>query len=1135
MSSLEAMMLMKRMDWKRQMKRIGRRFALALGGLAFLGAVAQAQERVYQVQGTSDDLENEVVIDLYMEPVTKFLDILATDPDSATDPERIRQDAEITDVPNIERTLLLKEGLVRPSGFNNFAEIIDAVSIGAQGVLEANLGYVVLAVYTDRVPRSTDSVSTETVQYYGTNSPGVFIFPTSIAPFTPTPSPTPTPIGPTPTPLPFGMVVEADVDPISGRPVDPEMDANDRLAILWNTYRVTAGATLTLFFDRDDTLDVYDSGGNFLQTIVAGGGTVLPFDVVIENNGVPEQDWGTIDLTSDPDFGPPPETGAIPADSFPTGEFEWDFSSIPVGRYHMYGVLRSPGMGTVVDYSTYQLDIRGNPRWPVLLGGGADDRFVHGVAVDDIVVSATELDVIAVAQSGMFRVFDHLGRSWVSYEMDLNVTVDTAPITADVDSDGVTEIILGTNQVNSDENPAFKERNALLVIDGEFRGKYRNLLEAGVVPDTNLLRQTGLLNAIYYLPPGHSVYSTPCVADIDADGILEVVYTSRPAAEGATSLVGAVSFSANPNVPPQVKASISVERLVKRSRVLVTELEVRAEVENTLNPDRIEFTNVSGETVDITNWSVVLYDRGSWPDPAVTIFINAAPDFTQRFTLAPQGIFTLKEGCKGGTFPNLCIQAKDVRGVVQPVNLNWAPRSTQIAVMLRDDKGNPIDFVTTGDRTVITSPISVPANQWAGAGVTFFETPNSSVQRVGVTDTNKREDWLTQSPITIGTLNAGLTLPFTQTASEFGTPAVGNIDSDPALEVVVGSDTGDVYGIELASYVIGEVPLLAPILDLDDPSLQQPTFLRTPALIDVDGDGIQEILVALSERDGAAGDRAQLHFLRGDGTPVIGSTTLLFESPKDYSSLSSPIAGRLFDVPGAPPVALFATRNALVGIDLTSGAQIFRKEFPNVGEAFASSSPTLGQAQPQAGSEAFEFFIGGGRETKGNLFGWYLDPSTKNLVEVTGMSEHMEPVLPGADRPGAILGAVEVADLDGNLQTDLLYTNEAGYVNRVEIPVQAKTTGDYLVPADFPWPAFKHDRLRTGSSSVNTVPVAPYRPGDVNRDGVIDENDIFTIAKMWSEPATSSKSDGLGGSKRADHRTGAPQRLLLRVLSGIRR
>jgi hypothetical protein len=45
-----------------------------------------------------------------------------------------------------------------------------------------------------------------------------------------------------------------------------------------------------------------------------------------------------------------------------------------------------------------------------------------------------------------------------------------------------------------------------------------------------------------------------------------------------------------------------------RSSVLIMELEIG-------NKDHVEFMNVTGESINISNWRISVYDFSSWPEP----------------------------------------------------------------------------------------------------------------------------------------------------------------------------------------------------------------------------------------------------------------------------------------------------------------------------------------------------------------------------------------------------------------------------------------------------------------------------------------------------------------------------------------
>ncbi|MCB9767273.1 MAG: hypothetical protein H6752_03695 [Candidatus Omnitrophica bacterium] len=903
---------------------------LGLICLSFAAGEARAQFPTYQVVGQYTDRENEVTVDLYMETLEKFQSILSADPLSATDPERIVADSMNLSAPREDRTFLMVSGITldRCEGPAPcfFESTIDVLPLVQGGLIIFDVPYIVLAVYSDHVPRAPAPGEPEEIVYYGTHSPGVFIFDEDDFRTDTT-----------------GLQIEAAVDPLTERPVGEVPGSMEEMVdLLWKANNFVAGSTITLYFDRDNTYQLRDEQGDLIATVTGSESRSLNQNEFFANNGTEGIDYGTINLTVDSRFPPPPPTGSIDASSYPNSlesfndPFVWDFSAVPQGRYYIYGFLNNNGKEQIVDYSTYALQIGSSdagdiPRWPFLIGDAVDDRFVQGVAINDVVPSATNLDVVAVAQSGLFRVLDHLGRSWPPYEIDLDVTIDTAPSVTDIDGDDDLEIILGTNALSSDDNPIFAEHNAILSIDPTFKPAYEQMLSAvraGTYSVQEALEEFGLVNDIYFIPAGHRVFSTPFVQDQGNEGAHEVVYVSRPTTSSGSSIIEAVIFSDLEDVAPQAVASIT-----------------------------------------------------------------------------PSGVGVL------------------------------------------------------------------------------------------------------------------------------GTPAVGNVDSDPEPEIVVGSSTGKVYVFELQSGSIG-----TPIFQINDVALQSESLLRAPALADIDGDGEMEIFIAISERDRDLPGRTQLHLMHGDGTSAIPgadpSNTLLYEPAQEFGSLSTPVVARLGTTPDFPLAVLFATEGAFVGIDVTRGPDtvlLFEENFQGTNRAFAASSPIVGQTHP--GNDAYEIVMGGGSGTNGNLFGVSYDPVAGELVPLSGFDTHQEPILPGRARPASILGSPEMADLDGNQKTDVVYTNEEGYIDRFEAP---NAFVEPLIPADFPWPFFKHDHNRSGALGEPPVPVAPFKPGDINRDGVVDENDLFDMALRWSRTRSFPTTTDSVGGKVADDDRKTPQRMLLRVLSNLR-
>ena len=890
-----------------------------LRGIVFLGlclafcGMGQAQECVVNVTVDYLDSENNIILELYMEPLSKFL---ALPPESATDPVRIRADAANTQEIPANRTLVLRTGLVLPAPSGIQTILIPCNSIPDPSGVLVNTPYVILGVYTDSV------VEGDGPRLFGAASPGTFVFSEAD--------------------IQISLELQSqEVTAGVGEPSPEELD------ITWAAAAFVGDSNLLLYFDRDNTLDILAPDGTYLRTIVAdeidSASVVLAGGEQISNNGVAGLDYGLIDLSGDVRFPPPPPTGHINPTTYPSAAFRWDYGDFPAGRLYVYGVLTSGDGTRVIDYAPGSSQAT-EQRWPVFIGTGVDDRFVHGVAIHDIVQSASELDVVAVAQSGLFRIFDYLGRTWGSYTFDLNVTIDTAPACGDIDNDGEVEIVLGTDQLISDENPIFRNQNAVIVVDSQFKGRYEALSSAVmalVSPSQavieSLIAQYSLTNSIYFIPAGQGVFATPTIRDIDGDNKKEVLIVTRPLTSNGSSVIRVLSFSPNPAIAPIVEASI---------------------------------------------------------------------------------------------------------------------------------------------------------NPAAGTGY-------------------------------------------------LGEPAAGNLVGEKSsLEVALGSESGKIYVFNPYAGAIG-----APVLTLSGPTL------RPPALVDSDGDGLEEILIAISQRDRASSTRTELHYLKGDGSPVTPFTkTRIFRPSLVYDSLSTPVVSRLFPTDAVPAgysndlLALFVTRNTFTGINLAKadsitgdGLQVFNFAPGGVDYYFGSSSPIVGQVDPARAS--FEIVLGGGRDSHGNLHGWSFVNSgstSGSLIDAAGFGNHVEPVLEGEYYASSILGSPEMADLDGNGQMDIIYTNERGYINRLEAPA---SFGRKFLPAEFPWPSYKHDVTRTGSASGTVAPFEPFLAGDINRDGVVDENDLFSVSKSWGEPgAFVLRSGALAPQSQADYGTTMePPRYLLRVLEDMRR
>ncbi len=164
-------------------------------------------------------------------------------------------------------------------------------------------------------------------------------------------------------------------------------------------------------------------------------------------------------------------------------------------------------------------------------------------------------------------------------------------------------------------------------------------------------------------------------------------------------------------------------------------------------PDAVEFTNIGGSTVNIGGWTLHFYDydTGGTSSKSMTIPAGAS--------CAPGQIFRVTEyGTAPGTFPNFNAG----------VNFNWVAGSgSLIAVLVRDASGNLVDFMCAAglQASAITSPVTIPAEQWTGDAITASSNSLHTYLRTGGVDSQTAADW-TKNTNSIGTVNSGLVLPF---------------------------------------------------------------------------------------------------------------------------------------------------------------------------------------------------------------------------------------------------------------------------------------------------------------------------------------------------------------------------------------
>ncbi|MCI0744941.1 MAG: hypothetical protein L0Y58_06005 [Verrucomicrobia subdivision 3 bacterium] len=177
------------------------------------------------------------------------------------------------------------------------------------------------------------------------------------------------------------------------------------------------------------------------------------------------------------------------------------------------------------------------------------------------------------------------------------------------------------------------------------------------------------------------------------------------------------------------------------SAVVITEID-------TGTNDRVEFLNVSGRRLNLSNWEISLYDNRSWPAPRATFKVP-----TNSIAVPGQLFLLTVSGTAPGRFP----------AFFAGTNLVWslAGFSNYVAVLVRDASGNPVDFFCAGDAhpAAISAPISISQSEWSGLPVVVNTNASLTYQRTGNMDRSTAEDWLIATN-GIGRRTAGLQTVF---------------------------------------------------------------------------------------------------------------------------------------------------------------------------------------------------------------------------------------------------------------------------------------------------------------------------------------------------------------------------------------
>ncbi len=264
-------------------------------------------------------------------------------------------------------------------------------------------------------------------------------------------------------------------------------------------------------------------------------------------------------------------------------------------------------------------------------------------------------------------------------------------------------------------------------------------------------------------------------------------------------------------------------------------------------------------------------------------------------------------------------------------------------------------------------------------------------------------------------------------------PALFDIDGDGGCEIIFGTKYGWNNSNKLHAFKDdGTEPVGFPI----DVGLGA-NILSSPAVADVDGDGIWEIAF-IDELD-------VMHLVQQDGTYYPGFP-ISFTANNSGANCPSPAFGD-FDADGELEICAVAVHSAtdayvhVIDTDKSGGSGSLLPGWPQPVAGASESSPVVGDLTGD-GMPDILFGVGGvDEETPNNLYGFAHDGSSIDGFPIT---------LGGPVRPSPV-----ITDIDDDLDIDIVYGGWDLLIHVWDLPAQTQGTA-------MPWPTFGGNNTRDG-------------------------------------------------------------------------
>ena len=463
------------------------------------------------------------------------------------------------------------------------------------------------------------------------------------------------------------------------------------------------------------------------------------------------------------------------------------------------------------------------------------------------------------------------------------------------------------------------------------------------------------------------------------------------------------------------------------------------------------------------------------------------------------------------------------------------------------------DIDNDGDLEIVVSTGGLPQNHLNGGLLVYgYQTdmPNWSFAIQG--------DW-PQPKLDIVGGGSGASDPDGYWDGIFASPAVGDLDGDGDLEIVVESEDRRIHAWHHDGSIVAGWPFTR---DNGDPILRG--GLSSAALGDIDGDGLPEVVV------GGISPRWE-----GEGTPadytyssvwaINGDSTLVAGWPQHVREWvdSSPALGDI-DGDGLLEIVVGTGRNGITSIDTDeySGGH-FVHAWNHDGSVVAGwprptsdnmlSSPALADLD---GTGGLEVIIGCGTESLSSctyLYAWHGDGSDVSGFPMqpldaspwpSGHQPQVQPYPPiVADidddgHPEILMNmrqslGVSIVEHDGTMSTDYSRIQDRRYDALLATPLVGDVDNDGLLETvlagvgendqaaiyiwhetasaanDLPWPMFHHDATRSGNAYLGdtTPPQNPTVASSTHTPGVWDNDAV--VEPSWS--GASDQESGIAG------------------------